>query len=324
MRKFYFLVFLFSCVVFSDTLNVSVYNFPPCVIIENNKVSGFDVEIFERIAKDLDINLKYSVSDNLSNVVKSVENNNVDVGISGITITGEREAKLDFTHPYLNSGLMICVRKDSKTNFLKTVFRYMNNMSLMLLLILIFTIICGIIIFIVEKIFSKENSQFYPNNPFLGILNGFYFSNVFSSTVGFGDLVPKSIFGKIISVFMIIIGVYFIFPYAIANMNLALQEEHKIYDVSEISDLSGKVVATEKGTTSENYLKSVNCQVHSVNNIDEAFNLLESKKCDAIVFDMPVLKYYVNSKYREAINEKLVDFMRTDEYWNLYKKYFEE
>lgn len=145
------------------------------------------------------------------------------------------------------------------------------------------------------------------------------------------------------------IGIYFILPYATANMNMAMQQENEIYAISKPEDLVDKVVATEENTTSEIYLKKLGCNVKTVKRINEAYRLLEKRKVDAIVFDMPTLKYLIkgkdkqfkfrisgsmfdqqsygfalnkNSPYREMLNEHLVDFMRTPEYWELYSKWF--
>lgn len=336
---------------FSDTLTMAAFDFPPCVIIDKEGVpSGFDIEVFNIIANKAGLNVKYTVPREFTDLLEGVKNKKYDGAVSGITITGEREMDADFTHPYLNSGLSICISKDSKTNLLGTVFRYIHNMTPMLLVILVFTLICGVLIFFVEKIFAKQESMFNPDKPILGITNGFYFSNIFSSTVGLGDLSPKSIPGKLLTVVMLIIGVYFIFPYAIANMNMALEQENAVYSINGVDDLPGKVIGTEKGTTSEKFLIKTGCNVNAVKNITNAYELLQTKKVDAVVFDMPTIKYFVKNKgkknfrisgnmfdrqaygfalqkdspYRKILNEKLVDFMRTEEYWSLHDKWFGE
>jgi len=350
MKKFICLMAL-VVVVSAETLKVGIHDFPPCVMHElGEKPTGFDIEVFEAVAKNAGYTIDYLYPTSFPDLLAFVEKGFYDVGISGITITGDREKVMDFTHPYLNSGLMICINKDSSTNPLGTFWRYLNNMGPMLLVILIFTCICGVLIFFVEKKFSKENSMFNPDKPLLGILNGYYFSNVFSSTVGFGDLVPKSSPGKILTVIMVIIGVYFIFPYAIANMNMALQQERSAYSISSVEDLPGKIVATEEATTSEGFLKKLGCNVRATKSIDEAYGMLSVQKADAVVFDMPTIKYFVknkgknklvtsgalfdrqtygfalqqNSPYREKLNESLADFMRTDKYWELHLKWFGE
>ena len=346
MKKLLYLL-LIVLPLSADTLTIAVSDFPPCVIFnENKKPTGFDIDVFDAISSKAGLTVNYVSSNKFPAVLDGVEKKLYDGAAAGITITGEREGRMDFTHPYLNSGLAICVSKDAKTNPFGTILRYIHRMGPMLNVLLIFSFICGILIFIKEKIFSKENSMFNPDNPIKGIINGFYFSNVFSSTVGFGDLIPKSIPGRLLTVVMIIVGVYFIFPYAIANMSAALQEENASYAINGVEDLPGKTVATEESTTSVTFLKQIGCNVNAVKDINEAYALLGDKKVEAVVFDMPTIKYFIkgnkkfkisgnmfdkqsygfalqkDSPYRKVLNEKLVDFMRTDEYWELHQKWF--
>lgn len=342
---------LLMVIVFSlsaDTLKVALYDFPPCVIIEKDKEpTGFDIDVLDSVLKRAGHQYQYVIPENFTDLINGVDSGIYDCATSGITITGERECKVDFTHPYLNSGLSILINKSDRINPFKTILRYISNIGPMLFLILIFTGLYGILIFFLEKRFARKESQFSPDEPLKGIFNSYYYANVSTTTMGFGDFVPKSVPGKILTVIMATIGIYFILPYATANMNMALQQEQEIYAISSPEDLPGKVVATEEGTTSETYLNNLGCNVIAVRNISEAYVLLDQKKVDAVVFDMPTIKDFVKHKgknkfkisgpmfdwqaygyalkkdspYRKEINEQLVDFMRTEAYWNLHKKW---
>lgn len=341
------LIFAFS--LSADTLNVAVYDFPPCVIVEKNKrPTGFDIDVLDSVLNRAGLQSKYIIPTNFPDLMKGIDSGIYDCATSGITITGERECKVDFTHPYLNSGLSILIKKGTVVNPFKTILRYISNIGPMLLLILFFTGLYGILMFFLEKSFARKESQFSPDEPLKGIFNSYYFANVSTTTMGFGDFVPKSVPGKILTIIMAIIGIYFILPYATANMNMALQQEQGIYSISSPEDLPGKIVATEEGTTSETYLNKIGCNVMVVHKIDEAYELLDQEKVNAVVFDMPTIKDFVkhigknrfkisgpmfdwqvygfalkkNSPYRKLINENLADFMRTDDYWNLHKKWF--
>jgi len=343
------ILLIFALSLSADTLNVALYDFPPCVILEKGKEpTGFDIDVLEAVCRNAGLQIRYSYPEKFPDLISGVSKGIYDGAVSGITITGEREKKVDFTHPYLNSGLSILINKGSHVNPFKTAYRYVSNVGPMLILLTLFTSTFGILIFFFDRWFAIEESMFSPGKPAIGMFNGYYFGNVASTTMGFGDFVPKSIPAKLLTIIMAYIGIYFILPYATANMNMALQQEQEIYSISKPEDLPGKVIATEDSTTSDNYLNKIGCNVKAVHGINEAYELLGNKKVDAVVFDMPTIKYFVknkgknkfkvsgqmfdrqsygfalkkNSPYREIINENLADFMRMDAYWDLHKNWF--
>jgi polar amino acid transport system substrate-binding protein len=64
-------------------------------------VAGFDLEI-QKIAFDV--------------IIESVKSGKADLGVSGFTITAEREAAVDFSNPYYLSNQAVVIRKDSGLN----------------------------------------------------------------------------------------------------------------------------------------------------------------------------------------------------------------
>lgn len=345
MKKILGFMLLVPFSIFSDTLKVAVYDFPPCVILEKeNKPIGFDIEVFEEIAKRANLNIKYEASETFSKLLEGMQNGTYDAGISGITITGERESKFDFTHPYLNSGLSICVNKNKETNIFNVLNLYFKQMGTPLKIFLLFIFLGIIGIWIIER------GRLFDKNIFKGLGDGLYWIITTITTVGYGDKTPQTPIGKLLTIIVMLIGIGFIFPYIIASMNTALISEKSESSINSVQDLVDKKVATEKGTTAEFFVKAMNCKSNFTDKIENSYKLLEDNKVDAVIFDMPTLKYYVNnagkkrckitgdifdrqsygfalkqnSPYREMLNEHLVDFMRTDEYWNLYKKWFGE
>ena len=151
------LLLIFALSLSADTLNVALYDFPPCVILEKGKEpSGFDVDVLEAVCRKAELQIRYSYPEKFSDLLSGVEKGIYDGAVSGITITGEREGKVDFTHPYLSSGLSILVNSNAHVNPLKTAYRYVSNVGPMLLLVTLFTTFFGILIFFVEKKFSKN------------------------------------------------------------------------------------------------------------------------------------------------------------------------
>ena len=87
-------------------------DFPPFESLEGNKVVGIEVEILEKFAKEIGVELEIEQMD-FDSVLPGIQSGKYDVGVSGITITEDRKKNADFTDPYFMASQAIVVLKDS-------------------------------------------------------------------------------------------------------------------------------------------------------------------------------------------------------------------
>lgn len=87
-------------------------NFMPFEFKVDGKLTGFDVELFEAIAKDIGLDFKWQTMD-FNGIIPALQSKSIDAAIAGITIKSEREKVVDFSHPYYDSGLIILVAADN-------------------------------------------------------------------------------------------------------------------------------------------------------------------------------------------------------------------
>lgn len=80
--------------------------------VNGKEYSGFDMDLIRAVGKAMGREVKIQ---NLSfdGLVPALDAGNVDVVISGMTITEERKQKVVFSKPYYQSGLTIVVQKDN-------------------------------------------------------------------------------------------------------------------------------------------------------------------------------------------------------------------
>lgn len=85
--------------------------FAPWEYKEGNKYYGIDMEIAKLIADELGLEL---VIDDMqfNMVVGAVGKNGVDIAMSGITITAEREEVINFSTPYYTESIVIVCKED--------------------------------------------------------------------------------------------------------------------------------------------------------------------------------------------------------------------
>ena len=87
-------------------------DFPPFESLDGDRIVGIEVDILEKIAEALGVEIKFEQMD-FDSVLPGVQAGKFDVGMSGITITAEREKNADFTDPYFMAAQAIVVMEDS-------------------------------------------------------------------------------------------------------------------------------------------------------------------------------------------------------------------
>lgn len=86
--------------------------FVPFEFKEGDKYVGFDIDMWEAIAKDLGTEFELRPMD-FAGIIPALQTGQVDVALAGITITDERKAAIDFSDGYYDSGNLLMVATDS-------------------------------------------------------------------------------------------------------------------------------------------------------------------------------------------------------------------
>jgi ABC-type amino acid transport substrate-binding protein len=87
---------------------------PPMEYTEKGKYVGYDIDLINALSQELgaQVTIKNIVFDNL---FAALEDDQIDMIISAVTITDDRKKKYDFSDPYLNAGQVIITKKDNMT-----------------------------------------------------------------------------------------------------------------------------------------------------------------------------------------------------------------
>ena len=87
-------------------------DFPPCESLDGSEVVGIEVDILQAITGKLGLEMQLEQMD-FESVIPSVQAGKFDIGMSGITITADRQKNCDFTQPYFLASQAIVVTPDS-------------------------------------------------------------------------------------------------------------------------------------------------------------------------------------------------------------------
>ena len=80
--------------------------FVPFEFKQNGKYTGFDIELWEALAKKMGVQYKLQPMD-FNGIIPGLQTKNIDAALAGITIKEERQKVVDFSDPYYESGISI-------------------------------------------------------------------------------------------------------------------------------------------------------------------------------------------------------------------------
>lgn len=86
--------------------------FPPYEFLNNGKPAGFDIELMDKLAKNMGMQTDYTDT-RFSNLIIGITSKKFPIVISGLYITPERLKQVDFV-PYVKTGVSLLVKADSK------------------------------------------------------------------------------------------------------------------------------------------------------------------------------------------------------------------
>lgn len=331
----------------NNKLKVLVEPFAPLVIKKQDNFTGFEIDLWEAISQDLNLEFEYEQK-SFQEIIETLADKKADVGISGITINEEREKNIDFSHPTLDSGLLILVNRDKdKFNLFKTlkqVFSTGNYQSIFftILFVLFFILVFGNLIWLAEW-----PSQTFDHNYLHGIFQAFWMVICSMSTDCYDDYVPQTILGRVVTIGIIVGGIA-IFGLLIAEVTALFTSKKISRDINNYHDLIGKDVGAVEKSTSIRFLKKLGAKITPTKRINEACQKLENDELEAVVGDAPILTYYAEeesggkfvtvgdlfeqqeygfalvpeSPLRENINRSLLKLKESGEYNSIYRKWF--
>lgn len=94
-------------------LVVATREAPPFVIKqEDGSLSGIAIELWRGVARRLGVTYEFKETD-LAGMLEGLQDGSLDAAVAALTVTPQREALVDFSHPFHTSGLAIAVPADT-------------------------------------------------------------------------------------------------------------------------------------------------------------------------------------------------------------------
>lgn len=280
---------------------------PPFAFQEAGRWTGASIDLWMELARELD--LQYEIrgfGEDLDALLDAVQRGEVDAGMAAITVNGDRERLMDFSHPFYSTGYGIAVRPVEKQTWMsvaRTIFSWQVLRVIALLAGIL--LVMGLLIWILER---RANAEQFGGSVPSGLWSGFWWAAVTMTTVGYGDKSPKTVGGRILSLIWMFTALFLIGMF-IANMTSALTVGQLGGPIRGLEDLANAKVATQRSSTSEAWLRDNRLgQLRYFDDPEEALEAVASGSMDAMFYDKPLLEYRVAHATDDRIELLREDF----------------
>ena len=270
----------------TKTIKIAVKEFPPLVFKDQK---GFCIDLAHIICKRNHLIPEFVRVASVPDLLAAVESGACDLGFAGITITPQREKRVDFSQPFFESGLMIAVRNEAFDQISFVGHTLLRVIGLSIALFFVGLTIVAHLVWWIEK--DDQDPQGFPSTYARGIADAYWWAVVTMSTVGYGDKRPKKIGGRMIAAVWMFVGIIW-FAGLTATLSSALTVDRITHgEIADLPDLYGKRVAVIEDTTSEDFLRYHNVKLLLTKTFDELLGKLKGGEADAVVYDAPPLMY---------------------------------
>lgn len=282
----------------AETLRIAVKVAEPFVIETDDGFEGISIELWKRIAdrQDLDYAFEATTMDGLLDGVASGE---FAAGVAAITLTTDREERMDFTHPYFGEGLAIAVPATRDGLSVMGMLRKLVSPGFVTAVAALAVVLLGVglLVWIAER---RANPDQFGGNPVRGLGNGFWFSAVTMTTVGYGDKAPVSPAGRFLALIWMFASIIIIsfFTGAIASAFTTSQLEGR---VAGPKDLPRARVGAVTGSAGAESLRDRGVRSTRYASVPEGLAALAAGDLDAFVHDEPILRYHLERNHRDEL-----------------------
>lgn len=273
---------------------------PPFVMESSGQLTGLAVFLWERVAAELEIEYIIEVM-NFGDMIDSVASGKSAVGVSCLSITSEREERVDFSHSFFETHKAIGVRKASYLSSIKQFLLSPRIMSAILIVIGAGALVGGVFFLLEHRINSKLYSMTTRGGKVLeALVVGLLF--VTRSPIRYYEF--KTATARILSA-LLAIGSTILVASITAVLASAFTIEQIRSEIRSPSDLASVRVATLADSTSAEYLKSSGIAARTYETLEDVVTSLDVGRVDAVVMDAPALKYKILRGQEEGRFESL-------------------
>lgn len=289
-----------------DTITVGMAGNAP-FMVDTALRSGISIEIWDDLAGDLQIPFKTVFFEDVPHALAALEQGKVQAAAGPISITAERAEKVRFTQPYFQSSLSIMSITDHPSLIDRILPFFSAKFFIALCIFLCILGIVGTFLWLAER---KENPEQFPAKPAYGIANGMWCAIVTMTTTGYGDLAPRTFWGRFTAGAWMVVSLIFATSMIAGFASVLTLSGIHTTSIQTAEQLSGKKVAAVASSPAEDFVRENGGRIVSIENISQGYQLMKQKKVDAMVFDRPQMLYFLKEKGDDEAGVSKAEYQR--------------
>jgi polar amino acid transport system substrate-binding protein len=341
-------LFIPTLTIANEPLTISTIDRKPFAYHDaNQQITGFSIELWEKIAKELKLDYTYQVAKTFSELTSNVFHQKSHLAVANISVTSDREKEADFSYSIFESGMAIAVKKGASPSLWSLIldsgiFTFLGLAFLILLFV-------AHVIWYFERNIEAGETDYFRDDYRHGIWDAFWWAFIVMTTGGLDGEVSKRILNRILAGIWIVASLFFISTLT-AKITTSMTIAELKTDIESYHDLAGKKVGVTEGSSHQRFLSKKGIRTISYTTLDDMYTALKTEKIKAIVSDFPLLSYHAShdgaewmmltgttfnhesygfmfredSPYIESINATLLKVKESGYYATLYSKYFGE
>ena len=217
----------------------------------------------------------------------------------------EGEDRADFTHAYVTAALGVAQKKQTPSIgdvlgrfFSPTFFKIAAGLALLLLGV-------GVLVWLLER---NENADDYPEAAKPGIWNGFWWAGVTMTTIGYGDISPKTVPGRSLALFWMLFSMALTAALTTALVAaLGLGGGGSGGNLSFPSDLRDKRVGVVEGAGAAGLLGEERIRTRTFPSVEAGLRAVANDSLDAFVGTAPLLRHTLDETEADGLEVTTTD-----------------
>jgi len=279
-----------------ETLRVGVVALEPFAIkTVDGHWEGIALDLWSEVAKRMGVDFELREYGSVESLTEAFVKGDVDL-TPIVAMTAEREVLMDFSDAYYTSGSVIVVpAHKAGQGWFRVARRFFSLEFLQVIgLLVVLWFIAGVAVWLFE---GRRNRDMFGGGPARGVAQGIWWAAVTMTTVGYGDLAPKTAGGRIVGVIWMFAAIISISGFT-AAISSSLTVGELSGKVRGIHDLATARVGTVAESSAETYLMKKGIKhVRPFGNPRDGLKSLVDAETDAFVFQGPIVKYLAKTEF---------------------------